>query len=510
MLSPTPLKKATTFLDPDGSDSSLSSAPDSLRSESSTPQGTHGLSDDPLEEQNDASVTPAHLESTCANDEPATKFSSADKQTSRMDFTFPQGPVLEKEAGTTQKEVQEKMDSSGDEVDLQDGKGVRDAVHAMHSIEVTKSSPKADQERGGLAALTSKSHGPSDTIAVIPRMPPKQTNDQAFEPISRRTRKMQAFTGPPRKVMTAPDSESQNNRPKKSTIVPQNVQATGETSESLTDRRIEFLYSQVPEAKVQHALPRLQAAIRNGGFKNAMPAQERNSRPSPHQGLFTNYGRDQMFRNFGWQARNHQKRTGVHPFNRTSEDMEAILNKKSKSRQDEGNIPSSHDQAAASSAAAPGVPFSPSRARLELSRTVLVNAMFKLRDAQDALNDRKASTVKAERPVRESRSWGGAAIPQRQVQELYALAVQAERQAEAVMVQAVSALQQAKVDFEGLGGKMEDVVHKHQDHETSDGDNGLWDRLWAYVNAGSDSDGEGDGKVEGALKKKRKLAHQQI
>jgi hypothetical protein len=73
------------------------------------------------------------------------------------------------------------------------------------------------------------------------------------------------------------------------------------------------------------------------------------------------------------------------------------------------------------------------------------------------------------------------------------------------MVQAVSACQQAKVDFEGLGGKMEDVVHKHQDYETADGDDGLWDRLWAYVNAGTNSDGEGDGKVEGPLKKKRKV-----
>jgi hypothetical protein len=427
-----------------------------------------------------------------------------------MGFTFTQGPVPEEKAGTAQKEVQEKMDWLGDGADLQDGMGVRDAVHTTHSIEPIKSSPKADQERRGLAVLTSKSHGPSATNAFNPRMPPKQTNDQALEPISRRTCKMKAFTGPPQKVMIAPDNESQNSRPEKATIIPQNAQSTGETWESLTDRRIKFLYSQVPEAPTQQALPRLQAAIRNGGFKNAIPAQEPGSRPSSHHDLFTNYSRDQMFRSFGWQARDHQKRTGVHPFNRTSEDMEAILKKNSKSREAEGNIASSHDQAAGSSAATPGVPFSPSRARLELSRTVLANAMFKLRDAQDALDTRKASTAKAERHVRESRSSEGAAAHQRQAQELYALAVQAERQAEAVMVREKSAFQQAKVEFEGLGGKMEDVVHKHQEHVTSVGHDGLWDRLWAYVNTNTDSGGEGDGKVEVPPMKKRKVAHQQI
>jgi hypothetical protein len=232
MLSPTPRKKATTFLDPDGSDSSLSSAPDSLRSESSTPQVSKkqptsifdpdytdsSLSAVPesLQSGSDILELPKEVTSTVqSKDKEAAKPTAQHQLTSSQlnrgggrDLlrTKPTGPKSEDrrtrglqlhqdiqklaksgKRGLSndpreEENVQEKMDSLGDEVDLQDGMGVRDAVHAMDSIEVTKSSPKADQGRGGLAALTSKSHEPSDTIAVIPACHPSKQTIKPWNP----------------------------------------------------------------------------------------------------------------------------------------------------------------------------------------------------------------------------------------------------------------------------------------------------------------------------------------
>ncbi|KAF2029540.1 hypothetical protein EK21DRAFT_112746 [Setomelanomma holmii] len=247
--------------------------------------------------------------------------------------------------------------------------------------------------------------------------------------------------------------------------------------DSLLERRLNVLHSEIPEEVVQKVAPHLLAAIRKAS-----------SAPKP---TTADEVRDAMLKSSSWQAFTQHKQNGVHPFNQPLADMQAAA-QKNEDRQVPSRFATSTGEL--SMASTQGTPFSPERARLELAKTTIANAMFKLRDVRQDFQVSVNRTQNARKQRNELRSAGWSLLDRREAEGALTTAINAQHGAEAVLKEAAAGVKKAQAEYLDLGGKLADLVHKHDESVTGIRsappptaitqlvpEEELWDRLWDYV-----------------------------